>query len=61
MPIVMILLVLALLGLAVWGFNKYIDMPPDFKKLINIVAIVGAIIWVLKVAGAWTYLMTIKI
>ena len=57
----MILLVLALLGLAVWGFNKYIDMPPDFKKLINIVAIVGAIIWVLKVAGAWTYLMTIKI
>jgi len=61
MPIVMILLVLALLGLAVWGFNKYIDMPPDFKKLINIVAIVGAIIWVLKVAGVWTYLMTIKI
>ena len=61
MPLVIVLLVLAVLGLAVLAFNKYIDKSPDFKKLINTVAIVGAIIWVMKVWGIWAYLMTIKI
>lgn len=58
-PVIVVVLVVAVLGFAVYAFNKYIDMDPWFKKLIMLIAIAGTGMWVLKVIGLWAYLMTI--
>ena len=51
MPIVTILVVLVVLGLAIWLVNTYIPMQPPFKTIFNVVAVVAVIIWLLKATG----------
>jgi hypothetical protein len=63
MPILTVILVILAVGVLVALINKYGPpyIAPGFIVLINVVAIVATIIWVLKVAGFWAYLSTITI
>lgn len=51
MNVIMLLLMLALLGLAAWAITTYIPMPQGFRTLIVIVAVVVAIFVVLNAFG----------
>jgi cation transporter-like permease len=56
MPIVEIIIILLVIGVAVWAINQYLAayIAAPFLKLINIVAIVGTIIWlVMLLLGAF--------
>ncbi len=46
-----LLVVLAVVGLAVWAITTYIPMDPGMKRVIHIVAIVAVVIYLLKVFG----------
>jgi acid phosphatase family membrane protein YuiD len=50
---VIVLVVLALIGLLVWALTTYIPMGTGFKNLIYIVAIIFAVIYVLRAFGLW--------
>jgi hypothetical protein len=53
MSILYIILAIAICGLVLWLINTYLPMDPRFKKILNIVAIIALIIWLLKVFGVW--------
>ena len=42
---------LIVLGLVLWLINTYLPMDGKIKKLLNVVAVVGAVLWVLQVFG----------
>lgn len=56
MSIVSVLLILVLIGVGLWLFNTYVTMiDPKFKRLVNIVAVVATVLWLLVVFGVWDY------
>lgn len=56
-----ILLVLIVVGILLWAVNSFIPIDSKFKTLINVVAIVFAVIWLLKVLGLWSYIYSVKV
>lgn len=61
MPLLVVILVVLAIGVLVALINKYGADYVDVKfiRLINILAIVGTILWLMKVFGVWDYLMKI--
>jgi len=63
MPLLTVVLVLIVVGVLLALVNRY--GPPyidiKFLRLINIVTIVAAIIWLAKVFGVWDYLTKITV
>jgi hypothetical protein len=46
--LVNLIIVLVVLGFLLWLVNNYLPMDGKIKQLVNIVAVVGAVIWVLQ-------------
>ena len=42
---------LVILGIVLWLINNYLPMDGKIKQLVNIVVVVGAVIWVLQAFG----------
>lgn len=51
MPLIQLVVVLAVVGLILWGINNYIPMQSSIKKILNAVVVIGAILWLLSVFG----------
>jgi len=51
MPILTIFVVLIVVGILLFLVNKYVPMDGRIKTIINIVAIIIVIIWLLEVFG----------
>lgn len=51
MTLVNIVVILILVGLALWLVNTYIPMAAGIKSLLNIVVFVVVLIWLLQVFG----------
>lgn len=57
MPILPIILVLIVIGVALWAFNTYVTaIDPRFKQLINIIVVLCVVVYLLKAFGIWSYL-----
>jgi len=61
MSLLTIMLVLVVVGVALWLINAYIPMDGKVKTLLNIAVIVFLIIWLLRAAGFWGYLSSVKV
>jgi hypothetical protein len=61
MPLITLLIVLIVVGVLLWLINTYIPMDATIKKIVNIVAIVAVVLWLLKVLGLFAYLGTISV
>ena len=46
-----VIVTLAVIGVLLWALNTYIPMDSKIKGLINIVAIVCVVLWLLSVFG----------
>ena len=46
-----ILIILVVIGVLLWLVNTYIPMDATIKKIINIVAIILVVLWLLSVFG----------
>ena len=53
MPLLSIVLVLIVVGVALWLINSYIPMASSIKAILNVVVVVAIGIWVLKAVGLW--------
>jgi hypothetical protein len=53
MPLLSIVITLVVIGVVLWLINSYIPMASGIKNLLNVVVVVVAAIWVLKVFGLW--------
>lgn len=61
MNLLEILLILIAIGILIYLVNTYIPMDGRMKKIFNIVAIGGVVIWLLKSFGVISYLSNINI
>ena len=53
MPLLNIVVVLIVIGVALWLINSYIPMASAIKAILNVVVVVGVGIWLLKAVGLW--------
>ncbi len=50
-----ILVVLVLVGVALYVVNTFIPMDPKFKGLVNVVVVVAACLWLLQSFGLFSF------
>jgi hypothetical protein len=53
MPLLTIVIVLIVAGVALGLINRYIPMASSIKTILNIVVVVAVGIWVLQAVGVW--------
>jgi hypothetical protein len=49
MPLINVLITLVVIGVILWVVNTYIPMDRKIKSLLNVVALIAVLIWLLKV------------
>lgn len=49
MPIMNVLITLVVIGVILWIVNTYIPMDRKIKSLLNVVALIAVLIWLLRV------------
>lgn len=45
--IVTLVIILVVVGVALWAINEFIPMDPRVKKLVNVVIVIALVIWLL--------------
>lgn len=61
MPLIELVIILLVIGLALYGINRWFPADPKIKYIINLVVIVAVVIFLLKVFGVWSYLSRITV
>lgn len=61
MPLLNIILVLIVVGVALWAINAYIPMAKQVKLILNIVVTVVLVVWLLQVFGIIGSLRSVRI
>jgi hypothetical protein len=61
MPLVNLVIVLIVVGLALWLINRFIPMQSGIKTILNVVVVVAVGIWVLQATGLWGPISTFKV
>jgi len=61
MPLLNIVVMLILVGVALYLINRYIPMASSIKSILNIVVVVAVCVWVLQVTGLWGTLSTFHV
>jgi hypothetical protein len=51
MPILNVLIILIVVGVLLWLVNSYIPMDSKIKSILNVVAVLLVLVWLLKVFG----------
>jgi uncharacterized BrkB/YihY/UPF0761 family membrane protein len=46
-----VIIVLALVGVGLWAINTYLPLQPPFKTIINVVALIATVLWLLAGFG----------
>ena len=53
MPLMNLVVVLIIVGLALWMINSFIPMASGIKTIVNVVVVLAVGIWVLRAVGLW--------
>jgi predicted membrane protein len=61
MPLVNLVVVLIIVGIALYLINRYIPMASSIKTILNVVVVVGVCVWVLQAVGLWTDVTSFRI
>jgi len=61
MPLIYIVLVLIVVGMALWLINTYIPMAGSIKTILNVVVVLAVCVWVLKATGLWAPLLNFRL
>jgi len=53
MPLIHLVFVLIVVGVALWLINRFIPMASSIKTILNVVVVVAVCVWVLQSVGLW--------
>ena len=53
MPLLNVVVMLIVVGVALYLINRYIPMASSIKTILNVVVVVVVCVWVLQAAGLW--------
>ena len=61
MPLMNILVTLIVIGVLLWLVNTYIPMDAKIKQILNAVAVIATVLWVLNVFGLFSRLGNVHV
>jgi hypothetical protein len=61
MPLIYIVLVLLVAGIALWLVNTYIPMAGSIKAILNVVVVLVVCVWVLQAFGLWNTVVNYRV
>jgi hypothetical protein len=61
MPIIQIFVVLIVVGVLLWLVNRFIPMAGSIKSILNAVAVIVVVVWLLNIFGLMHYITTIHV
>ena len=61
MPLLQLVLVLIVVGVALWLINTYIPMASSIKTILNVVVVVCVAVWVLQATGLWSQVSSYRL
>lgn len=61
MPLLTIIIVLIVAGVALYLINAYIPMDAKIKKILNWVVVIVLVIWLITLSGILDSLKTVKV
>ena len=61
MPLINLVVVLIVVGMALYLINRYIPMASSIKTILNVVVVVAVCVWVLQAVGLWSSVSTFRI
>jgi len=61
MPLLNLVVVLVVVGVALYLINRFIPMASSIKSILNVVVVVVVCIWLLQVSGLWGGLSTYRL
>lgn len=53
MPLLNVVVVLIIVGVALYLINRYIPMASSIKTILNVVVVVVVCVWLLQAVGLW--------
>ena len=61
MPLVNLVVVLIIVGVALYLINRYIPMASAIKSILNVVVVVAVCVWLLQATGMWDSVTAFKV
>ena len=61
MPLITVIIVLVVVGAALWAINTYVPMEKRVKMILNIVVVVVLCLWLLQVFGLIDSIRSIRV
>jgi hypothetical protein len=61
MPLVNLVVVLIIVGVALYLINRYIPMASAIKSILNVVVVVAVCVWLLQATGMWGSVTSFKV
>jgi len=53
MPLLNLVVILIVIGVALYMVNRFIPMASSIKTILNVVVVAGVCVWVLQAVGLW--------
>ncbi len=53
MPLINLVVVLVIVGVALYLINRYIPMASSIKTILNVLVVVVVCVWLLQATGMW--------
>lgn len=61
MPLLNIVIVLIIVGVALHLINRYLPMASSIKSILNVVVVVLVCVWLLQATGLWSGVSTFRL
>ena len=61
MPLLNIVIVLIVVGVALYLINRYIPMASSIKSILNVVVVIAVCVWLLQAVGLWGDVRTFRL
>jgi len=61
MPLLNLVVMLVVVGVALWLVNRFIPMASSIKTILNVVVVIAVGVFVLKSAGLWNDVTAFRI
>ncbi len=61
MPLMSILITLIVVGVLLWLVNTYVPMDGKIKQILNAVAVIATVVWVLNAFGLFSRMGNVQV
>ncbi len=61
MPLLNVVVMLIVVGVALYLINRYVPMASSIKTILNVVVVVVVCVWLLQAAGLWANVTSFRL